>query len=292
MTLLVTGAGGQLGREWMHFLKEQGVGDVTGLSSGQLDISDREAVRRVLDDIRPDIVINCAAWTDVDGAERDFESAHRVNRDGVVNLAGWCAGHSARMVHYSTDYVFPGRREDRQRYPAGYGEDAETAPVNVYGRSKLAGEQALQRSGADHLLLRVSWLCGAFGTNFVTKILAAGKERGVLDVVDDQLGSPSFADRVVFWSWELIKRRETGTYHITSGGLTSWYELAAEIFNYLELHQVQVRPRSSESVPAVATRPAFSKLDPGRLEQTLGVEMEAWQSGLHRLLNQLTTHSH
>lgn len=288
MTLVVTGARGQLGREWMAFLGKKKIDKVTGLSSDQLDISDRAAVQQVLDEIAPDLIINCAAWTDVDGAESAYEAVLRVNRDGVAHLAEWCAENRARLVHYSTDYIFPGRKEDQQHYPAGYTEEAETAPVNAYGRSKLAGEQELRQSNAEYLLLRVSWLCGYYGENFVSKMLSAAEVHDSLNVVDDQIGSPTFTDQVVLWTRELLKREVTGTFHITSGGLTSWYGLASEIFRYRGHERVQIDPCSSESFPTKAIRPAFSKLDPGRLEHTLGVEMEPWQNGLHRLLNQMT----
>jgi dTDP-4-dehydrorhamnose reductase len=158
MTVVVTGAAGQLGKEWTEYLGEQGW-SVTPFGSADLDITDRESVFSVLNIHHPEVVINCAAYNNVEDAEDDLESAMSVNQDGVKNLLDWCSDNDAVLIHFSTDYVFPGTRSDSKKYPEGYPEDALRGPVNNYGRSKLAGEEVLLKSNANYILVRVSWLC-------------------------------------------------------------------------------------------------------------------------------------
>ncbi len=303
MRIVITGAGGQLGREWIDNLAGRASGisgseetadslkdspriEVVGFTSGELDITSRDAVEKRLEEVLPSIVVNCAAWTDVDGAEDHPEKALKVNRDGVQNLAGWCKNNNALMVHYSTDYIFSGSRKDLVRYPDGYPEEAPADPINRYGESKRAGEVVLQESGAEHLLLRVSWLCGKYGSNFIKTMLRLAGERDRIDVVNDQVGSPSWADDVVNKSMALIASRNRGTFHLTSAGLISWYDLASELFRRAGLN-IEAQPVTSDRFPAKAKRPAFSKLSTDKMSRKLGLAPEPWKKGLQRLLDQL-----
>ena len=284
MKYLITGAGGQLGTEWGRFLATSEDYESVAFASQELDITDPESVRRVLKAEKPDVVINCAAYTAVDRAESEPEAAFRVNRDGVRHLAGACAEIGARLVHYSTDYVFPGRAGDRKRYPDGYPENAERDPVNRYGESKLAGELELEKSGVDWLLVRVSWLCSPSGSNFVNTMLRLGSERNELKVVDDQIGSPSFTFDVVGKTITLLEKGQTGAFHISCDGAISWADFAKEIFLQQGMDARIVRVSSSE-YPTEASRPAFSLLsiEKIRFEELTPLH---WKDGLRKLLEQ------
>lgn len=285
MSILVTGAGGQLGREWVRFLDRMGL-EYHAMKSKDLDITNSDAVDLTLNRVKPVAVVNCAGYTDVDGAESEMEKALRVNRNGVGHLAAWCVRHSTPIVHYSTDYVFPGRITDLVTYPNGYPEDGEIGPVNSYGKSKRAGEELLFEAGGPYLLIRVSWLCGEFGNNFVKTILKLGNKRDRIQVVKDQIGSPTYAVSVVQLSHQLLQHGQNGIYHITSGGMISWFDFASEIFRMAGVNTV-VEPVSTSEYPVKAPRPAFSKLDSSKISSTLNTEMEKWDEGLAELMNKL-----
>lgn len=282
MKILITGAEGQLGKEWLNELSGKDK-NVTGFGSRDFDITVSAEVESKMERIRPDLVINCAAYTNVDGAEDHSEKAFQVNEAGVGNLAGWCASHGTKLVHYSTDYVFPGRLEDREKYPDGYPEHAPFEPVNTYGASKLAGEEKLRDSGASFLLIRTSWLCGRYGDNFVSTMLRLGKERERLKVVNDQFGSPSFTKNIVFNTWNLIEKEQTGVFHVTSGGLITWHRFAEAVFEISGL-EVQVDSISTVEYPTKARRPAFSKLSTEKLESVAGSRVIEWKQELRELL--------
>lgn len=285
MKFLLTGAGGQLGREWLRFLSRQGR-PFSAWGSDELDVTDVRKTKRVIQKEAPDVVINCAAYTQVDRAESEPEMADLVNRKGVKNIAELCEQNGIRLVHYSTDYVFPGKAEDQKKYPCGYPEDAEPNPINTYGASKRAGEIAFKESGVEGLLIRVSWLCGMYGSNFVKTMLRLGSERKELSVVADQIGSPSFAADVVKKSVQLLEMEQTGIVHISSSGKISWAEFAAEIFRQSRL-KVVVHPITTDEFPTKAARPAFSLLHNSKLE-ILGVPQTDWKKGLAMLIQQLT----
>lgn len=284
MKYLVTGAHGQLGREWVQFLSERKA-DFSAFGSAELDITNPEQIKEMLQKKSPDVVINCAAYTNVDQAENESERAFLVNETGVKNLAEGCESIGAKLVHYSTDYVFPGIKEDMDRYPDGYPEEAGTGPVNVYGQSKLAGEVQLQKSGADFLLIRVSWLCGAYGSNFVKTMIRLGHERDALNVVNDQIGSPSFALDVVEKTFRLLEMNQTGIFHVSSRGPLSWADFAKEIFKQTGLPAV-VNEVSSSEFKTTAPRPAFSLLSNKKITE-LGLAQSDWKKGLGKLLHQI-----
>jgi dTDP-4-dehydrorhamnose reductase len=283
MKTLVLGANGQLGREWLQFLSDRHIPNF-GASSAEGDITQPALIAELLDRERPDVVVNCAAYTKVDKAESEPERAFLVNGWAVGKLAEACAERKIKLVHYSTDYVFAGNRDDAAFYPKGYPEDHAYAPINTYGASKADGERRLAASGCEFLLIRVAWLCGAHGPNFVKTMLRLGAERDELRVVADQRGAPSFADNVVHNTQALLDGGYTGTWHIASRDATSWYALAAEAIEQAGLG-AKVIPILAEEYPTPALRPAYSRLDVTKLSGVEGVEIESWKEGLGRLLN-------
>lgn len=287
MKYLITGANGQLGREWVRYLSALNA-NVTATTSEQLDITDIDRVVEVLNRITPDVVINCAAYTKVDQAESDYDGALRVNRDGVKNLIRACANTNSKLVHFSTDYVFAGLQENRETYPAGYPEDAKTDPINRYGTSKRAGEIELEKSEIDWLLIRVSWLCGSQGSNFVKTMLRLGKEHGVVSVVEDQTGSPSYTFDVVEKTYQMLKQDLTGIYHVSSGGEVSWADFAEAIFLESDL-QTTLNRITTAQFKTIAKRPSFSLLNKDKMEKK-GIKPLDWQEGLKRLMRELVSH--
>lgn len=288
MKLLVLGGNGQLGREWSHVPEDNLAGelDIARYGSGEADITDRERIWEVLEREEPDAVVNCAAYTAVDRAESKREQAMKLNAVAPGWLGELCAEKNTMLVHYSTDYVFPGRKEDRDRRPEGYREEDEADPVNWYGMTKWRGEKAVRSSGCRHLILRLSWLCGRYGENFVKTMLRLGRGRDRLKVVDDQLGSPTYAFHVVACTLALLKAGREGTFHVTSEGLLSWHEFAGAVFE-LSGMEVELEPVPTGEFPTEAERPAFSKLSTAKLGKGPGVELLDWKEGLKKLLTQL-----
>lgn len=285
MRILVTGGNGQLGSEWVYFLNKQAV-EFISLPSYDFDLTNHKDVQRVMKNLSPNLIINCAAYTKVDQAEEEREKAFAVNADGVKNLADFCTAQNIKLVHFSTDYVFPGESSDRQKLPDGYPEDHPTNPINVYGESKRAGEVALQESGCEYLLIRVSWLCGRFGSNFVKTMLRLGEERDKLKVVNDQFGSPTFTYNLVENVWQLITHKEQGVFHLSSTGETNWYEFAKEIFVQSDM-DIELHPVDSSEFPTKAKRPAFSLLSTRKIANIPGVSLINWKQGLEEMLAKL-----
>ncbi|MDQ0596991.1 dTDP-4-dehydrorhamnose reductase [Streptomyces canus] len=278
MKWLVTGAGGMLGQDTVDELTRRGE-QVTALDHAGLDITDPDAVDAVLAGQRPDLVVNCAAYTAVDDAETDEKQALLINGDGPRNLARACAARGARLVHVSTDYVFAG---DARSAP--YPEDHPTAPRTAYGRTKLAGEQAvleeLPESGA---VLRTAWLYGAHGRNFVSTMIALEASRDTVDVVDDQRGQPTWSADVATRIADLgprIGQNASGVFHATSSGETTWYGLAQEVFRHLGADPGRVRPVGSAAYPRPAPRPAYSALGHARWEQAGLTPIRDWREAL------------
>ncbi|WP_432907086.1 dTDP-4-dehydrorhamnose reductase [Micromonospora matsumotoense] len=276
--VLVTGAGGMLGRDLLAVLAARSDLKVTAATRTDLDITDAEAVRAAV--AGHDVVLNAAAWTDVDGAERDEAAATAINGDGVAHLARACAGHGARLLHVSTDYVFAGDAD------TPYAEDAPTDPINAYGRSKLAGERAVARFLPETgYLVRTAWLYGAHGRNFVTTMIGLAATREHLDVVDDQQGQPTWsyalATRLVALAdAALAGRAPAGIYHGTCTGRTTWYGLARAAFTLAGLDPDRVRPTTSDRFPRPATRPAYSVLGHDRWAEAGLPPLPDWRDAL------------
>ncbi|AOR37642.1 dTDP-4-dehydrorhamnose reductase [Streptomyces fodineus] len=278
-TWLITGATGMLGQDVVARLGRDGE-EAVGLDRCGLDITDTDAVHDVLNAHRPRIVVNCAAWTAVDDAEAREADALRVNGDGPRHLAEACAKAGARLIQVSTDYVFAG--DGTGPYP----EDAPTAPRSAYGRTKLAGEQAVLAALPDtgHVV-RTAWLYGAGGGNFVGTMLRLESVRDTVDVVDDQRGQPTWtvdlADRLVrLGRATLAGTAPAGVYHGTSGGETTWFGLAQEVFRLLGADPGRVRPTSSTAFVRPAPRPAYSVLRHDRWRRA-GIEpIRPWRDAL------------
>jgi dTDP-4-dehydrorhamnose reductase len=266
MRLLVTGANGMLGHRVAGVARERGH-DVRGTDLPELDVTDAAAVARFVEEAAPDVVVNCAAYTDVDACEQDPELAMRVNGEAAGNVAR-CG---ARVVHLSTDYVFPG---DARR---PYVESDEPSPRTAYGRSKLAGEDAVREASDDHAIVRTAWLFGEGGKNFVDTILRLGAERDELSVVFDQVGSPTWTGHLAPALVDLAERPDaSGVFHAAGDGACSWFELAIEAMRLRDL-DCRVVAVTTEQFPRPAPRPAFSVLASERED---GVRLPDWHEGV------------
>ncbi|MFZ3499728.1 dTDP-4-dehydrorhamnose reductase [Streptomyces sp. 5.8] len=278
---LVTGAAGMLGRDVVAELRRHAI-ETVGLSRAELDITDPAAVRSALKGVT--LVVNCAGWADVDGAETAEEAAAAVNGAGARILAEACAANGARLLQISTDYVLPGDAAEP------YAEDADTGPVNAYGRSKLLGEQAVaELLPQDGYVVRTAWLYGDHGPNFVATMLKLAALRDTLDVVDDQQGQPTWsvalAQRLVeLGRAALAGRAPAGIYHGTASGVTSWFGLAREVYRLSELDPGRIRPTTSASFVRPAVRPAFSVLAHDRWALVGLAPMSDWREQLAKAL--------
>jgi len=274
---LITGAGGMLGTDLAAALASRGE-PVTGMDRASLDVTDAAAVTDAVARCRPDVVVNCAAWTAVDDAEASEEQALAVNSGGAANLAAACAGLGTRMIQVSTDYVFAGN--------AGrpYAEDDVPAPSTAYGRTKLAGERAvLSRLPGAGYVVRTAWLYGAHGPNFVRTMIRLEGQRPTVDVVDDQLGQPTWTADVARQVIALVHSAAApGVYHATSSGQTTWYGLACEVFTLLGADPSRVRPIPSSALPRPAPRPAYSVLGHDSWAGPGIPPIGEWRTALHR----------
>jgi dTDP-4-dehydrorhamnose reductase len=273
--VLLVGARGMLGRAWQGLLTAHGV-PFRAVDLAELDITHAPGVRAAVGagvaGERFTHAINCAAWTDVDGAESREAEASRVNADAVASLAAACAMNGATLVHYSTDYVFPGVAD------APYAIDGPRDPINAYGRTKLAGELAVESSGAEFLLVRTSWLYAPWGKNFVRTIASLATTRPELKVVDDQRGRPTSAEHLARATLSLMAAGAIGPFHLTDGGECSWFEFAREIVR-LAGASCTVTPCTSAEFPRPARRPPYSVLDLAPAESLLG-PMPHWKTNL------------
>jgi dTDP-4-dehydrorhamnose reductase len=278
MRLLVTGGGGMLGQAVAAVATRLGH-EVVALSRTELDITDADHVRRVVTAAEPRAIVNCAAWTDVDGAETAEAAATAVNGAGPGNLARAVAESGARLVHVSTDYVFDGTK----RTP--WVESDPVGPIGAYGRSKLAGELEVAAAAGDHAIVRTAWLFGAGGRNFVDTMLALGRERDEVEVVTDQVGSPTWSAHLAEGLVELAERRgDIGIFHAAGTGACSWYELAVEVFDRGGV-RCRVLPTTSERYSRPAPRPAYSVLASERDEVPV---LPPWQEGVAAYLAEKT----
>lgn len=266
--ILVIGRTGMLGSDLMTLLGEQG----RGVTRRDLDITSLESTNRVLKLLKPRVVINCAAYTDVDGCESNRETALLVNAEGVANLALVTRAIGARLVQISSDYVFDGT----QGTP--YQEDDRPAPLSVYGQSKLLGEKNAA-TNPDHLIVRTQWLYGLQGKNFVETMLRLGTEKECLTVVDDQIGSPTWTMDLSRAILALLARGCRGTYHAANAGFCSWNEFARAIFQEAGAG-VRVDPLTTEQLNRPARRPLYSRLDCSKLERDTGFRLLPWRDAL------------
>jgi dTDP-4-dehydrorhamnose reductase len=274
--LLVSGAAGMLGLDVLRAGERAGH-ELVGLTRAELDITEPDAVERAFARVRPEAVLNCAAWTDVDGAESHREQAQAVNGEGAGNLARASAAAGVRLVHVSTDYVFDGEApRDRAGKPRAYVESDPTGPRSVYGASKLAGEQQVLAASPRHTVVRSSWLFGLGGRNFAETMLRLAGEREEVQVVTDQVGCPTWTGHLAPALLGLIEREVGGLVHLAGGGHVSWNGFAREIFRQAEL-TCRVQEASSAQMARPAPRPAWSALESERDDV---LALPPWQDGL------------
>jgi dTDP-4-dehydrorhamnose reductase len=273
--LLVAGAAGMLGRDVVLAAGNAGH-QVVGFGHAELDAADEGATSAKIADERPDVVINCAAWTDVDGAEEHEEEATRVNGTGAGNLAAAAAAVGASVVYVGSDYVFDGSKG------APYVETDQTAPLSAYGRSKLAGEEATRAANKRHFIVRSAWLFGVGGGNFVETMLRLAGDHGEVLVVRDQVGSPTYTWHLAYGIVRLIEGVEYGIHHMAAAGACSWYEFAREIFEQAHV-DCKVMSATTEMLGRPAPRPAYSALASQREHP---IELPSWQDGLAAYLAQ------
>jgi dTDP-4-dehydrorhamnose reductase len=273
--LLVTGAAGMLGRDVMLAAGNAGH-DVVGFGHSELDIIDGAGVEKKLDLERPDVVINCAAWTDVDGAEEAEEAAFAVNGTGAGNIAAAAAAVDASVVYVSSDYVFDGAKG------APYVESDQPAPLSAYGRTKLAGEEATAAANKRHFIVRSAGLFGIGGSNFVETMLRLAADHGEVLVVRDQAGSPTYTWHLAYGLVRLIEGIEFGIHHMAAAGQCSWYEFAREIFEQAKV-ECKVLSATTEMLGRPAPRPPLSALTSQREH---AIRLPSWQDGLAGYLAQ------
>lgn len=298
MRLLLFGAGGQLGHELRRSLP--GLGDIVvatrsgmladGTACERADFDEPGSLPALIDRVAPDVVVNAAAYTAVDRAESERDAAFRVNSEALVHIARACAARDALLVHYSTDYVFDGTAS------RPYREDDPVAPLGVYGESKLAGELAVQQSGARHLIFRTGWVHAAHGHNFLLTMLRRANEREELRVVADQIGAPTSACLIADTTADILRQpfRGSGLWHLTATGSTSWHGFAVAIVEQAHARGLIERrpgvvPIATADCPTPARRPMYSCLETRALRTQFDVELPSWQEDCSRVLDQVRT---
>lgn len=288
MKVLITGANGQLGSQIYRIL-ETGVSElgqidyqykhaeIIALDSEKLDITSVDSVKKSLFEIKPSIVINAAAYTKVDDCEENYELAFKVNSLGARNLAMACETIGAKLIHISTDYIFSGDGT------VPYKEFDTPVPVSVYGKTKLMGEEYVKDFCSRYFIIRTAWLYGYNGKNFVKTIMKAGREKGYLEVVEDQRGNPTNVEDLAYHILKLALTEEYGIYHCTGKGECSWYDFACKILEYSKINCI-VTPIRSDKLTRAAKRPSYSSLDNIMLRYTVGDEMREWREALKHFI--------
>jgi len=280
MKVLVTGVKGQLGYDVVRELEKRGHTAV-GVDIDEMDITDAAAVERVLTETQPEAVIHCSAFTAVDRAEDETELCRRVNVDGTENIAKICKKLDCKMLYLSTDYIFSGDGE-RPWEP-----DDEASPLNAYGQSKYDGELALKKYVDKYFIVRISWVFGINGNNFIKTMLRLGRENGAVKVVDDQIGSPTYTYDLSRLLVDMIESDRYGAYHATNEGICSWYEFAKEIFRAAGMNDVSVTPVKSGEFPVKAKRPKNSRMSKEKLVANGFSLLPAWQDAVARYIKEL-----
>lgn len=284
LNILITGANGQLGSE-MRRLGQVSPNNYFFTDVAELDITDTAAVGALFAAQKIDVVVNCAAYTNVDKAEDDEATADLLNHRAPGILAAAAREAGATLFHVSTDYVFDGNG------PRPYREQDPTAPQSVYGRTKLAGERAVEASGCKYLIFRTAWLYSAYGNNFLKTMLRLTAERETLDVVFDQVGTPTYAADLALALFSIIEAGlypgNEGTYHFSDEGVSSWYDFAVEIAAAAGHDKCRVQPCHSSEFPSKVARPAFSVLDKTKLKQTFGIEIPHWRESMRECIEKL-----
>ncbi len=275
MKVLVTGINGQLGHDVMGELKKRGH-EAVGVDIEEMDITDAECVKRVMTQTAPEAVIHCSAYTAVDRAEEEVELCRQVNAEGTKNVAEVCAGLDCKLLYLSTDYIFSGEGER----PWEPGDEPD--PLNIYGLTKFEGEQEIKSRMDKYFIVRISWVFGVNGNNFIKTMLRLGRENGAVRVVDDQIGSPTYTYDLAVLLVDMIETEKYGEYHASNEGTCSWYEFAKEIFSAAGMNEVEVTPVSSEEFQAKAKRPKNSRMSKEKLVKNGFNKLPSWQDAVKR----------
>lgn len=280
--LLITGCGGQLGSEMRRLAECHGEFAPLFTDVAELNILDREAVEQYIDRHQVDVVVNCAAYTAVDKAESQADLCDRLNREGPANLARAMARRGGQMIHISTDYVFDGTAH------TPYTEEVPTCPRSVYGRTKLAGEEAVAVLCPESVIVRTAWLYSPYGGNFVKTMLRLGRERQELGVVFDQIGTPTYAADLASAIYQILHQGLVpGVYHFSNEGAISWYDFAKAIHRLAGITTCRVNPILTADYPAPAPRPHYSVLNKGKIKQTYHLDIPYWEDSLAECIDRL-----
>lgn len=279
MKVLVTGVKGQLGYDVVNELKKRNL-EAVGVDIEDMDITVEESVKKVISDVTPDAVIHCAAYTAVDAAEDHAELCRRVNAEGTANIANMCKKLDIPMIYISTDYVFDGQGE-RPWEP----ED-DRHPLNVYGQTKYEGELAVQNALTKYFIVRIAWVFGVNGGNFIKAMLNKSKTTDHVSVVNDQFGSPTYTYDLARLLVDMVQTDKYGIYHATNEGTCNWYEFACEIFRQAGI-AVEVEPVGSDQYPSRAKRPSNSRMSKDKLTENGFERLPSWQDALKRYLKEI-----
>ncbi len=296
LRILVTGANGQLGSEFRFLQDQYPQWEFLFVTREELDLSKTSGISPYLQSVQADIIINCAAYTNVEAAEdhgADTEQNNKIvnaqnwllNANAPRVIAEWCADNNSVLIHFSTDYVFDGKKS------TPYTEIDSTHPINQYGCAKLLGENEILDTGADAIVFRVSWLYGTFGNNFMKTMIRLADANGKLSVVSDQVASPTYSRQLASDVLSIIQRfpnlkEKKGIYHYTQYGTASWFDFARRIMEYTH-RNIPVSPVTSDAFPTKAVRPVYSKLDSSYTEQTFGLKLPHWEDCLKECINDL-----
>jgi len=278
MRVVVTGAEGQLGQDVVLELTRK-KHEAIGTDREKLDITKEADVFAFIGEVKPDVILHCAAYTNVDAAEENEELAYQINALGTEYLAKAAQQIGAKMLYVSTDYVFNGTATEP------YEVDQQTKPLGAYGRTKLAGEELLQKNLKEFFIVRTAWVFGVHGHNFVKTMIRLGEERGEVGVVHDQVGSPTYTVDLAKFMVELMETEQYGIYHATNSGVCSWYEFAVEIFKQAGMN-VTVNPLTSDQFPRPAARPEYSVLSKKKIEEKGLIPLRDWKEALSAYLDE------
>lgn len=274
--ILITGSGGQLGKELAKTLDARGM-EFKAPPEKDLNITDMQQVRGVIEKVKPDVILNCAAFNLVDDAEKNPSTAYSVNYHAVENIASICKRMNIFLIHYSTDYVFDGKKKDV------YNEEDKTNPINEYGKSKLSGEEAIRGNMDDFLILRLSWVFGRGKNNFLYKLSGWAKQNHILKISTDEISVPTYTEDIASLTLSALKRGLTGTFHLTNSGYCSRYELAKYFVKKMKMNNV-ITPAHMSQFRTTAKRPLFSAMANSRISKELSTEIPEWKNGVDRFI--------
>lgn len=280
--ILVIGSKGQLGNEFQVLAKEYTAYHFYFYDIAELDIVNVELVNKSIGELKPDYLINCAAYTAVDKAETESELAYAINSDAVRNLAVACSANAVKFIHISTDYVFDGEATEP------YTEESVTNPASIYGLTKLKGEQEAIKNNKDVIIIRTAWVYSVYGHNFVKTMLLLMKTKTELNVVADQFGSPTYANDLAAAILHIISSGNwvAGIYHFTNEGVITWFDFATEIKN-MSGSSCVINPITTAQYPTPAKRPSYSVLDKTKIQETFGTRLKNWKDSLQQCLNKM-----